>query len=163
MKTIFVSGTWGYGRREETDWWEPGSAFLAEAATNGVDLADPVDPFIWDTNLDGVWGGNAVWEAAGHHLVDYARARELPVVDVVTHSHGAQVAAYATEYGLFINRLITVAAPIRPEIQRAWAAARLAGRIDRWTHIYGGGRDWWQLFGELAQGQIRPVVRRQFP
>jgi hypothetical protein len=156
-KVILVAGTWAYDEKEA--WWKPGSLFHAEGLAHGLDYLDDTDPFVWDTKLDGVKGVNEVWQSAGKSLLWYTHLKDPgSPVSLIAHSHGGQVVAYAAAFGLMIDKVITVATPVRSEVPYA----KLALQSADWIHIYGGVRDYVQIFGELAAGSFR-MLQRQMP
>lgn len=158
VKTILVAGTWGYSTDGdgELKWWEPGSNFYEAGVKAGLLFADERVPFYWCGKLDGIWGSNGVWESAGRAMIDYARARRLRAVNVIAHSHGGNLVAYAAKYGLRIRRIVTVATPVRSDAPYD----SLARASDRWIHIHSGVLDYMQLFGELRALSIHMFQRR---
>lgn len=153
-KVILVAGTWAYDEKDA--WWKPGSSFHAEGLAHGLEYLDDSDPFVWDTKLDGVKGVNEVWQSAGKALLWYAHLKDpYEAVSLIAHSHGGQVVAYAAAYGLMIDKVITVATPVRSEVPYDALAAQSAA----WVHIYGGVRDYVQIFGELNAFNFRALSR----
>ena len=141
---ILVSGTWG---RKSADsgsyfWWKPPSVFIANLNNAGLQLVHDVDYFDWSTNLDGVDSHNDDWETAGKALYWYWAAHGKESVSIIGHSHAAQVIAYALQYSLFIRdemdvyRLVTVASPVRFDLQVVWDNARKVLPTGAWTHLY---------------------------
>lgn len=139
----------------ELPWWHPRSAFADQARAHSLQLVDDVRPFLWSTDLDGLAGSHTTWYAAGWALVYYAAAHQVQELDVVAHSHGGQVAAfaacYAPLYGIRIRRLLTICTPVRRDMQRVRRRAR--GSVKGWYHAWSDG-DVWQEAGELADGQL---------
>ncbi|OGG46184.1 MAG: hypothetical protein A3F84_10400 [Candidatus Handelsmanbacteria bacterium RIFCSPLOWO2_12_FULL_64_10] len=162
--TVLIAGTWG--DYQEESWWRPGSPFVREAVRHGVHLLDPGDPFRWSTRLDGLMGGNAEWELSGEVLKWYCHAKAPgETVNLIAHSHGGQVAAYALARGLKVGTLVTVATPVRRDMedvyQRACLRNGLPRCVHRWVHIHTDRRDLWQWFGELGDGLLG--IRRGMP
>jgi len=145
--SILVAGTHGH----KNPWWKPGSPFMQAMIGQRIRPADLSDPYSWCTNLDGLFGKNEIWEASGHALRWYARSKisHYPV-SVVAYSHGGQVAAYAAANGLHIDRLITVATPVRKDMEAVYEAAK--GNIDSWYHLHSDS-DLWQVLGGLMDGK----------
>lgn len=146
---VLVAGTWGDW---EDQWWRPDSEFARMLREDGVTLLAPDDPFRWTTKLEGIVGQNTEWERAGDALRWYV-GEKLGAgerVSVVGHSHGAQVIAYAGAGGLKIDRLITVAAPVRNDMRAVYAAARK--NIWLWVHLYGNSADLMQRLGSWFDG-----------
>lgn len=143
---ILVAGTHGH----KNPWWHPGSPFMQALIAAGIRPADISDPYVWCTNLDGLFGSNKVWEAAGSALRWYAQAkiRHYPV-SIVAHSHGGQVAAYAAAHGLYVDKLITVATPVRKDMEDVYRAASM--NIGSWYHLHSDS-DFWQVLGALRDG-----------
>ncbi|MBI4251007.1 MAG: hypothetical protein HY618_00975 [Candidatus Tectomicrobia bacterium] len=159
MPTVLVAGTWG--GFNAGDWWRPGSPFAREAGRNGVRLLAPDDPFRWSTRLDGIIGDNGEWELSGEVLKWYCHAKAPgEPVNLIAHSHGGQVAAYAAARGLRVSTLITIATPVRRDMEPVYS--RASGSISgRWVHIHTGRRDRWQWLGGLGDGLLG--VRREMP
>lgn len=145
---ILVAGT----HARDQGWWRPGSPFAKELEVQGVQLLHPGDPFSWSTRLNGVQGDNDEWQAAGDALRWYARGFEA--VSVVAHSHGGNVVAYAAAGGLVIDRLVTVATPVRGDLAAQYAAIRKQVQTV-WIHLYSDESDWWQWMGSWFDGSWR--------
>ncbi len=159
--TIIIDGTWG--RKDESRWIGPESPFVISALDNGVKLVDLSNPFDWSTLTDGTpMSGKKhnIWSSWGMALTWYAHmvAPNEPV-NLLAHSHGGQVAAYALEYGLKVNSLVTVATPVRQDMLRHWDKGR--ENVNKWTHIHTGYGDWWQIFGEIGDGHFG--IQRKMP
>ena len=158
MRTVLAAGTWGGYELES--WWRPGSPFVQEAERNGVRLLAPDDPFHWSTRLDGLIGGNAEWDLSGEVLKWYCHAKAPgETVNLIAHSHGGQVAAYAAARGLKIGTLVTVATPVRKDMEGVYA--RAMENLERWVHIHTDRRDRWQWLGAMGDGLLG--VRRGMP
>lgn len=168
--TVLVPGTWGYTgtQADAQQWWAPCSLFWQEAERHGVRLLGEHDPFVWTTDLGGALGRRRFvdWKAAGEALRWYATLKVLqslkagekepfPVeVNVVAHSHGGAVAAYAAArrvIGFRVKILVTVGTPVRADMRTIYARARK--RVDRWVHLWAPG-DRWQALGELLDGAL---------
>jgi hypothetical protein len=144
-KTILVAGTWGF---EDDDWFRGGSTFWTEALKQGVDLPKATNPFEWCTGLEGLHGENAHWIAGAHALLWYCMAYGIKRPNIAAHSHGGQVAQISTLFGLEINELITIATPVRDDVQKQVVRSRIA----HWRHIHTGVDDRMQILGELGGG-----------
>lgn len=144
---ILVQGTHGL----DDAWWRNGLASAFRAY--GWNSPDRLEPFIWDTKLDGIFGRHEAWEAAGRALKWYveSKCRVPKPLAVVAHSHGGAVALYAALYGIEIDHLMTVATPVRDDMEAVYAGARIA--IKRWTHLY-CDTDAWQKLGMLFDGRF---------
>jgi hypothetical protein len=151
---ILIGGTHG----EDDGWWKPSSSFGQGLAAAGLEIADPMEPFEWSNDVDGLLVQGLFgrkhrdWIAAGHALMWYAHYKVPPRSDgeprrvsIVAHSHAGQVALYAAYYGLLIDRLITVATPVRRDMAHVISGARATIRF--WAHLHGDARDWWQVLG----------------
>lgn len=158
-----VDGT--HGTRRSDDWIAPDSEWTRMMADTGWYPLNQEYPYGWDTNLDGVFGKNHTWIAAGRSLFYYivpplcpeARIRPADTY-IISFSHGTQVALYAFRSGLK-GTLISVNPPIRNEMLDVARIAR--PNILRWINIYGDNRDIWALLGGLRDGHFG--VRREFP
>jgi pimeloyl-ACP methyl ester carboxylesterase len=158
VPTILVPGTWG----DRQAWWRQGSPFWQAAVQAGVTLLNGDDPYNWTTEVDGLLGRNRDWETAGHALRWYGAAKGHTTVNVIAHSHGGQVALYGAAGGLQIDTLVTVATPVRWDIEPVMTKARV--KITRWIHLRSDRSDWWQWFGEILDGRLAwPGSARDFP
>ena len=166
---VVVPGTWAYADLDNPRaWWQRGSAWSAFlAAAGGLYAMRPLDPFLWSTDLEGFpwpWRRRALdrneWDAGGRSLRYYLEAVAPADRTVITHSHGAQVAAYAAAGGLSIARLITVAAPVRGDVDPVWRAAR--PNIGDWLNIYLEG-DAIQIGGAFGDRVIRWARAMKYP
>jgi hypothetical protein len=169
MKTVLVSGTHDWRNDDTTTrWYMPGSAFVSFLRSNGIEPLfgrnheGEAVPFIWSTNLGGVGFGDGdllVWASAGWNLYWFCVPPQCPEravpgdqLNVITHSHGMQVALYAAALGLKIHTLITVTGPPRKDMRDVTAKAR--PNIKHWLHIHSDNSDWWQVFGTLFDGKV---------
>lgn len=161
-RVVTVAGTWGAGYGRNGDWWRPGSAFVSMLAEAGVSLVDGEDPFAWSTGIDGIDGQNLTWQTAGRALKWYCEAKvRRDRVSVVAHSHGGQVVAYAAAAGARFETVITVASPVREDLDLQYQALRRQSR--RWIHIYTDETLGvaWQLLGSLGLANLgRRHIRR---
>jgi hypothetical protein len=167
---LLVQGTHAWGRTDALQWWECKSAFCRFLASEGCTILGEARPFVWDTDLDGVGiFGRARrhlnWKAASHALHAYLRnpladADYVPIKDrnIIAHSHGMQVVAYACREGLQINRLLTLGSPVRKDMMAVYKAAR--PNIACWRHVHSDKSDRIQWFGTLFDGQLG-IVRQQ--
>lgn len=166
-----VQGTWGWGRDGGQQWWQAGSPLMTFLEQHGCTVLGGDRPYLWDTDLDGVhwWHRRGKkhtnWEAAGTALYAYlvnplVTTEYVPVADrnLVAHSHGAQVVAYACQAGLKINKLMTLGSPVRSDMRDVYRAAR--PNIGAWLHVHSDGGDKMQWLGELFDGHLG-VVREQ--
>ena len=174
IPTILVAGTHGLRDFEALDkapwaalpWWHPRSAFGLAAPAAGVSLIDPVEPFIWSTELDGVAGANLTWYGGAAALRYFAHWKHPPVegrerpVSVICHSHGSAVAIFAAAQGLLIDVLVTVAAPVRRDMLRFRRGAR--PNVRRWVHLY-SPTDPAQRAGAIGDGDWPWNRRRDMP
>lgn len=175
-RVILVAGTGGW---HEGEWNEATSPFVAYLRSHQVEpiFADN-RPFTWSTDLGGVGFGDKdlrCWHAGGINLYSYivpplCPDKRIPPIDtnVITHSHGLQVALFACAEGLKINTLISVCGPIRKDM--APVAAKARPNITKWINLYSDGSDRWQWFGEFFDGHLGIVreapladVNKQIP
>ncbi len=153
MRIVLVPGTWANTGRDapQDSWWLPSSPFAQALISLGH---EPLS-FTWDTALDGVIGPDTDWIKAADRL--WQQCKDLEPVNLIAHSHGGQLPFFAAEeHGLKISSLVTMATPVRSEVPYG------LGRhfIGRWVHIYGGKKDYTQIFGELALFRFG-ALRRQ--
>jgi hypothetical protein len=100
-------------------WFNHGSAVHKAILADGFDFAREEDPFEWSGDLDGMFAGKRVhsdWCAAGRSLRHYLK--DIPFEDrnILTHSHGLQVALYAAAQGAKFRSLISVSGPVRSDM-----------------------------------------------
>lgn len=164
-RVILVHGTFGLSN----PWWRPGEPFWRAAAGVGLTPIAAEDPYHWTGRLAGFLGptpddpenhyddaGLLDWSTAGRALQWYWQAKVPPGADgvrpavcVIAHSHGAQVALFAAGYGMQIDVLVTLGAPVRRDMLRMRRRARLA--IRHWVHV-AGDRDNTQIAGTVGDG-----------
>lgn len=157
--TILVAGTWAAKANER--WVDPRGDWVKNAVDHGVHFPWRAQPFFWSTALDGIGFGrrHLVWDAWGRQLARYAHNRTQDPVNVICHSHGGQVVAYALKYGLEINVLVTVATPVRQDMLKLWKGFN--HQIGMWYHVHTGKRDIWQIIGALMDKHFG--IRRKMP
>lgn len=155
-----IAGTWG---RKPADsgsyfWWKPPSVWISNLKSAGYSTVDEEDYFDWSTNLDGVQGSNDTWQTAGKALYWWWAKHGRPKLNLAAHSHGGQVVAYALQYSLQMDdimspyRVVTIATPVRFDMQRVWADARKAITPGGWSHLYTqetGVAEEYQYYGSL--------------
>lgn len=153
---VLVPGTHGL----DNQWRKMSSCFVESLINHNFALLDKKDLFIWTAHLDGVLGKNTTWQMAGYALLWYCHAKEKDVkVNIIAHSHGGQVAAYAAERGLQIHTLITAGTPVRYDMRNIYKKGKQS--IEKWVHLHSGAKDWWQLFGSFFDGSLNN--RRDMP
>lgn len=131
---VCIAGTWGEVSTD-AQWWKPGSVWIANLRAAGLDVLDDVQPFEWATAVSLDAGHDPMWRTAGLALLWYCHAKAPGTpVSLVAHSHGGQVAAYALTAGLIVDRLVTVATPVRDDMRETWKLALL--NVARWTHLW---------------------------
>lgn len=167
IRYIAVAGTHAAGRGME--WDHPDSALTSFLRENGaVPLTiSPLKRYAWSTALDGIDGNDETWDAAGRALAHYvvpplAEKSLLTPEDtyIIAHSHGGNVVAYACgKYGLKVNGLITIATPVRGNLDGLYKEA--AKNISRHLHLYAGWRDYMQILGAIRDG--RWGIHREMP
>jgi pimeloyl-ACP methyl ester carboxylesterase len=159
---IGVAGTWAW----KSPWWQDGSDFWEYMRQHKVlpVRLDDKHPYRWSTELGGSWKfwekRRGDWEAAGDSLYYYAKAMRLPEIVIICHSHGGQAAFYAAALGLQIDRLITVATPVRNDMQDVINLAR--PNIKQWLQVCDSKTDkvaWWGSFGDRKFGNSREFAQ----
>lgn len=157
MIVVGVAGTWAW----KSAWWQDGSPFWRYMERRGVYPARINGlPFRWSTDLGGTWKfwqtRHSQWEAGGDALAYYLDALPEQHRIVLAHSHGGQCVAYAAALGVKIDRLVTVATPVRADMDGTWRLARTA--IRQWTHVLDSEGDktaFWGAFGDKRLGNQR--------
>jgi pimeloyl-ACP methyl ester carboxylesterase len=157
---VLIPGTWGE-KRGETDWWRLGSVWNANLRNAGLALLDPTEAFEWSTALAISDGTDPTWRTAGLALKWYCEAKGpgFKALSLIAHSHGGQVVAHALASGLHVHRVITVATPVRQDMQDVWALAR-PHIEDAWTHLYTEEEgEPMQYLGSLPLGHAEDFTR----
>ncbi len=128
---VAIHGTWG----SQDTWFLPESPVMQAARRQGCVL--PPEPFRWSGQL-GSGLSRRPWQLAAMHLRWYLAAYGVPRPNVLSHSHGVQVLAYAAfAEGLSFGRIVDVEGPVVSSIAPAYAALRVA--CEAWTHTYNHG------------------------
>lgn len=160
-----VHGTWARKERHlPTAWYNPTAEFARYHAQFGIVHSCPDEPFTWDGRINGAqgwrrWfsnntGDHLDWVTSGDALRWHSRARG--VADIYYgHSHGGNVLGYACANGLRIKVLVTIATPVRKDMEAVWKLAR--PNIGYWIHLHAMGDDWMQLFGQIGDGIWSPA------
>ena len=162
--TRYVSchGTWSWPAKRG-DWWQPDSALSWYLIRQGLDHLRPHDPFAWSGDVGGGFRWpfrtnrtHTDWQAGGKALRWYLRDGRMRrnyvrVAErrVISHSHGLQVVLYACAEGLWLDRLVSVTAPIRADM--AEIARRARPNIGKWVHVH-TDNDKMQVYGAILDG-----------
>ena len=146
---LLIHGTWG----RDSEWFRADSPFIKGAIRRGFEIFD-AEPWLWSGRLE--VAKNDEWVNEGRHLTYYCAALHPDVeVSIIAHSHGGQLAALAiARGGLRVKHLVTVATPIRKDMEEFYRAipTRISGT---WLHIYGDWwKDWMQKLGEFGDGYL---------
>ncbi len=157
MFYIPVQGTGGW---KDKEWWTPESPFTTYLESFDWKVWKPKDPFIWSTDIDGasLWdyirgkGGNdhKDWAAGGKALLYYLRNVPVKHRNLLTHSHGLQVALYAASYGIHLNSVIDIAGPVRKDMHDV--AMRAKPHMPKWVHVMDEKSDKIAWAGQLFDG-----------
>lgn len=134
-EVTLVQGTWG-GK-----FVDPAGPFCAMLASKGLTLSLP--PFVWSGDVSGVPNftsnqKHSDWLAGGasfaYRVALIRSLRPLARILVITHSYGGCIPAYAcAEFGVTIDRLVTVSCPPRADMEPVWTKAR--PRIGYWLNM----------------------------
>lgn len=152
-----IAGTWAW----KSQWWQDGSTFWAYMRLHGIGPARIGGlPFRWSTDLGNSWkfweSRRSDWEAGGDALAYYLDALPERERVVVAHSHGGQLAFCCARLGVQIDRLVTVATPVRNDMKQIVDDAR--PYIRSWWHVCDEKSDktaWWGAFGDRKIGNSR--------
>jgi hypothetical protein len=156
---VCVKGTW------HGEWCDPGSPFrssVLECVPPGFTVYEIVD--YWTGDVDGLpkwlsWFKRAKysdWSTGGTFLAWVLLSMPYERRNILSHSHGIQVVAFAAEIlkakGQRIRRVVDVCGPVRSDLAPQYAALRETA--DYWLHIASKGGDKMQLFGEFGDGAL---------
>lgn len=158
MHYVPVAGTWAEKDTETLQWYEAGSPFAVWMARRGWTRKATEFGF-WSTALGGtLWcgGDHLAWQFGGRVLRSFLGDLPWEHRNVVAHSHGGQIVAYALADGLPIRSLVTISTPVRRDMDPVWAAS-LDVRQGRHVALYATG--WGDRIRWLGQrGRFRRVV-----
>jgi hypothetical protein len=134
---LLVHGTWA----RLQSWWQPGGdyhSFVRQHVRAGL-YSDP-DRFEWS-------GQYSVPERdrAANELAAWVASRSLSGLDVIGHSHGANVAMLATMRGLEAGTLVLLSCPVHetkylPDFRRVRRVVSLHVRLDLVILLDGAGQ-----------------------
>ncbi len=168
-----IQGTWSWtdlprsattkAAGAEPLWWQRGSAFDTYLRQRGIVQLDPENPFIWSSEVAGLFLQDRnlrAWKAGGWNLKQYLSRVPLEQRNVLAHSHGTQVTAFAASYWReedttaepLFNTVITVGGPIHDGVPYHY----LNGECRRWLFIADAGFDKMQFLGGLGAGDLHP-------
>jgi hypothetical protein len=125
--TVLVHGTWGAGSR----WWRPGGDFHTYLKGGPIpDVYGAPDRFQWSGQYH-----HSDRVVAALLLGRWAKARGMVPLDLVGHSHGANVALLANMNGLQVGRLILLSCPVHwdryhPAFSRVRRVVSIRARMD---------------------------------
>lgn len=120
--TVIIHGTWA----ANGDWWRPDGDFFEYTRVHlgRDDLYDQEDQFRWSgKNREGSR------QEAGLELDKWLRSHPARVVNVLAHSHGANIAMLATRQGVRIDRLVMLSPPVRTDYFADWSKVGSAFNI----------------------------------
>lgn len=109
---ILVHGTMPprfVGQNMNTNWWRPrGDLHEYLRQRTRPDIYARSDYFKWE----GGYSDYARAEVAAENLLNWQRLHQLGGMDVVTHSHGGNMAMAATHLGLTVGKLLLLSCPV---------------------------------------------------
>jgi hypothetical protein len=185
MPTITpVPGTWAWedipfrAAKTEVQWWIAHSALMRMFASHGVYVALPQGrQYRWSTDLGGLGGwfsrlfhgrkgrlqDHRDWQTGGDALLTFLTLAQLAHEDmnVLCHSHGWQVVAYACAYGLRLHNVVAVAPPIRQDMMGAYRLT--AERTCNLLHVIDSDKDATAEHGALGDGSFIRTRRLRLP
>lgn len=174
VKYIPIGGTraWNDRNNPHLRWWQSNSDFCRMMASLNCQMYDPKQPFVWTTDLNGIqfWRRWTIfrgllsqtrdhrdWIAAGENLLRYVDSLDGPINysdrNLISHSHGFQLVAYACSFGLKIRRLISLSPPYRHDMEDVITTAR--PNIEKWILILDEDDDEIAEWGQFGDGVIR--------
>ncbi len=102
--TLLVHGTWA----QNSPWWQPGGDFHSYILQSvRPDLYSQPDRFAWSGGYS-----DPARTLAANDLATWVRDRNEEGLDLITHSHGGNVALLATQNGLDLGELILLSCPV---------------------------------------------------
>src|ERR671922_410643 len=104
--TMIIHGTWA----ADSPWWQPGGDFHTYILQNvRPDLYNKPDRFGWSGGYS-----DAARTLAAQDLILWVNQRNEQGLDLITHSHGGNVAMQATQInpGLMVGELILLSCPV---------------------------------------------------
>ncbi len=160
VKYTPLGGTHDWQRGE---WFWCDSPFAAWMRMKGFECRRRNGPF-WS----GILGGVPVlktkaWEFGASVLKEWME-EHLPVGDrnLITVSHGGQVAFLALAKGLQVNSLVTITMPQRADMESVYLAAKPDIAVDadghpKLTNVHSSSlwKDRWQILGTVLDGAFR--------
>ena len=102
--TMLIHGTWA----QNSPWWQPGGDFHTYILQSvRPDLYSKPDRFGWSGGYS-----DAARTLAATDLVSWVQNHNEQGLDLITHSHGGNVAFLATQNGLDLGELILLSCPV---------------------------------------------------
>lgn len=151
-----IAGTWSYADAWYSDRQSPFAKFLYGERFEPI-RDEAGLPFRWSTDLDGVqvWARHSQWQAGADALRYFLHGVPYEQRNVISHSHGGQVALIAAAAGCRLRSLTTVGTPVRADVP----ALEASKRIGLWQHIHDETFD---LMGSLGAWFDRHVSTDRF-
>jgi hypothetical protein len=128
---VIVPGTWA----ANSPWWQPAGDFFVYLTTAFASLARTA-PFPPQPNWDAPYGAadyfrwtggysDAARSQAAQDLSQWVQAHNAAGLDLITHSHGGNIAFLATQSGLQIKELVALSCPVHfPKYEPNFANVR---------------------------------------
>ena len=160
---LLVHGT--YGR--STGWHKPSSNLWTALESKGF---TPIEflwsgwcggipsPVIVSPDTDDLKGSLRLWQSEGEKLALFCQRLGLEAPDVISHSHGLQIVAFAASGvgGLCLAQtfgtVLSLSGPVRQDM--AWVRDRAKSHIRRWVQVYDPVGDLTIREGEAFDGEV---------
>ena len=155
---VAIHGTWGWPDDPTSEWWYPGSPWLAYMGDHDCTPARD-EPFVWSGDVGGTPRSGRDWDAGAHALKYYLRPLPYEQRNVVAHSHGGQIALLCAQQGVALRSLLLIGTPVRRDIEQRVVPAALP-HIGVCRHIIDARWDRMGWLGGAFDGRLS--TRRGF-
>ncbi len=151
MNYIPIAGTGARRRHGRPNWLELGSEFETYMNARGLKrIGDGIR--FWSSALGSRFMRGSeylVWQFGGEQVDKYLHSIEYEDRNLIAHSWGGVVVAFAAAglRDIKIRRLVTVTTPPRRDLDEVWEAAEK--NIDSHLHLYAKG--WGDRIGFIAR------------
>ena len=159
-QVTLIYGTHSWEKPGKTDWWQKNSPLVKFLSERGVTLYQPEYPVKWSGDLEGTFFAKGPdWVSGAAYVSCYFDHffGKVPLEErnIIAHSHGGQVLAWAAYTGVKFNNVMTFGTPVRKDMEMQYASLRMMCK--NWLHVCDSKSDLMAVWGTLFDGRFKVV------